>query len=186
MKIIDHPFPGAALLELEPFGDERGSFARIFDREFFSQFGDDIIVDHTAESINPHVLTLRGLHFQKPPYGERKLVRCVRGEIFDVAVDLRNGSPTEGHVYHINLAENDALALFLPKGIAHGFLTLTENSIVSYHLFDPYHAPSASGIRYDDPDLSIAWPGVPRLINERDRNWPFFKDLSSDERSRFQ
>ena len=186
MKIIDHPFPGAALLELDPFGDERGSFVRIFDRKFFSQFGDDIKVDHAAESINPYKFTLRGLHFQNPPYEERKLVRCVRGEIFDVVVDLRNGSPTEGLVYHINLAENDALALFLPKGIAHGFLTLTENSIVSYHLFDPYHAPSASGIRYDDPDLSIAWPSVPRLINERDRNWPFFKDLSSDERSRFQ
>ena len=186
MKVIDRPFPGAALLALEPFGDERGSFARIFDRNFFSLNGEDVSVDHTAESINPHRLTLRGLHFQKPPYEERKLVRCVKGEVFDVAVDLRKDSPTEGKHYHISLKENDALALFLPKGVAHGFLTLTENSIVSYHLFDPYHAPAASGIRYDDPDLAIAWPGVPRLINERDQNWPFLKDLSSDERSRFQ
>ena len=186
MKIIDRPFPGAALLELEPFGDERGSFVRIFDQKIFSYLGDDISVDHTAESINPQRLTLRGLHFQRPPYGERKLVRCVKGEIFDIAVDIRKGSPTEGKHYHISLKENDALILFLPKGIAHGFLTLTENSVVSYHLFDPYHAPSASGIRYDDPDLSISWPGVPRLINERDQNWPFLKDLSSEERSRFQ
>ena len=186
MRIIDRPFPGAALLELELLGDERGSFARIFDREFFSQFGDDIIVNHTAESINPKNLTLRGLHFQKPPYDQRKLVRCIKGEIFDVAVDTRKGSPTEGRHYHISLKENDTLALFLPKGIAHGFLTLTENSVVSYHLFDPYHAPSSSGIRYDDPDLSIAWPGVPQLINERDQNWPLMKNLSSDERLQFQ
>ena len=186
MKIIDRPFPDAALLELEPFGDERGSFVRIFDRKFFSHFGDDVSVDHTAESINPQKFTLRGLHFQKPPYEERKLVRCIKGEIFDVAVDIRKGSPTQGKHYHLTLKESDALALYLPKGIAHGFLTLTENSVVSYHLFDPYHAPAASGIRYDDPDLAITWPGVPQLVNERDQNWPLLKDLSSDERSQFQ
>jgi len=186
MKIIDRPFPGAALLELEPLGDERGSFMRLFDQEFFLQFGGDVAVDHSAESINPHRLTLRGLHFQKPPHEERKLVRCVKGEIFDVAVDLRKGSPTEGKHYRISLKEDDALALFLPKGVAHGFLTLTENSIVSYHLFDPYQASAASGIRYDDPDLAITWPGVPQLINERDQNWPRLKDLSDHERSLYQ
>ncbi|MEI6573578.1 MAG: dTDP-4-dehydrorhamnose 3,5-epimerase family protein [Alphaproteobacteria bacterium] len=186
MKIIDRPFPGAALLELEPLCDVRGSFMRIFDLKFFSYFGDDVLVDYTAESINPHRLTLRGLHFQKPPYEERKLVRCVKGEVFDVAVDLRKDSPTEGKHYHISLKENDAQALFLPKGVAHGFLTLTENSVVSYHLFDPYQASAASGIRYDDPDLAITWPGVPQLINERDQNWPRLKDLSDNERAQFQ
>ena len=104
MKIIDRPFPGAALLELEPLCDVRGSFLRIFDLKFFSYFGDDVLVDYTAESINPHRLTLRGLHFQKPPYEERKLVRCVKGEVFDVAVDLRKDSPTEGKHYQIGRA----------------------------------------------------------------------------------
>ena len=185
MKIVTTPFPDAALIVLEQRGDKRGSFLRIFDQEFFSRHKMPVHIDHTAESINPFAYTLRGLHFQKPPYAERKLIRCVKGKIFDVAVDLRHGSPTEGRAYHITLSEEDDHALLLPKGIAHGFLTLVNDSVVSYHLFDPYRAEAAFGIRYDDEALDIQWPHVPHLINERDRAWPLLKDIKHEERHTF-
>ncbi|MFM8606729.1 MAG: dTDP-4-dehydrorhamnose 3,5-epimerase family protein [Hyphomicrobiales bacterium] len=186
MKIVATPFPQTALIALEPKGDERGFFLRSFDREFFSILEMPVDIDHTAESINPNAYTLRGLHFQKPPYTEQKLIRCLKGKIFEVAVDLRRGSPTEGRAYHITLSEEDDHALFLPKGIAHGFLTLQKDSVVSYHLFDPYHAEAAFGIRYDDEALDIPWPHKPHLINERDRAWPLLKDLKPEERPSFR
>ena len=185
MKILATPFPLAALITLETKKDERGSFTRIFDDAFFTAHNLPTHIDHTAESINLHPFTLRGLHFQKPPFSEQKLIRCIKGKIFDVAVDLRRGSPTEGKAYQIILTEEDNCALFLPKGIAHGFLTLTEQCVVSYHLFDPYHAGSSSGIHYDDQTLNIPWPHQPLVINERDRTWPFVKDLNDDERLQF-
>lgn len=185
MKIVATPFPQAALIALEPKGDERGLFQRSFDREFFSTHKLPVFIDHTAESINPLAYTLRGLHFQKPPFSEQKLIRCLKGKIFDVAIDLRHGSPTEGRAYHITLTGEDDHALFLPKGIAHGFLTLQKDSVVSYHLFDPYHAEAAFGIRYDDEALNIPWPHKPDLINERDRNWPLLKDIKHEERPAF-
>lgn len=184
MKIINRPFPGAALIALEPIGDDRGTFTRIFDKTILAQEAPDLSVDHTAESFNPNAFTLRGLHFQKPPYEERKLIRCIKGRIFDVAVDLREDSPTEGEIFHIILTEDDDYALFLPKGVAHGFLTLTNNSCVSYHLFDPYHSPAATGIRYDDIELAIPWPKQPQIMNDRDRHWPLLKDLPRHERSK--
>ena len=182
MKILATPFPEAALLALNPIGDGRGSFLRIFDEKFFSSHNMPSYINHTAESVNPVPFTLRGLHFQKPPYEDQKLIRCIKEKVFDVAVDLRQGSPTEGKTYHITLSEDDNFALFLPKGIAHGFMTLTDNSVVSYHLFDPYQSEAAYGVRYDDGALNIPWPHQPQIIHDRDRAWPLFADLKSEER----
>ena len=186
MNIIERPFPGAALIALDRAQDERGSFTRLFDQSFFRSEGIDAAIDHSAESINPHRHTLRGLHYQKPPHDEQKLIRCSKGSIYDVAVDIRRGSPTEGRSYTITLTEQDAIALLLPKGVAHGFLTLEEDCRVLYHLFQPYHAASASGLRFDDPDLSIPWPAKPRVINERDQNFPYLRDIQKSERAVFE
>jgi dTDP-4-dehydrorhamnose 3,5-epimerase len=185
MNILAQPFPGAFLIALDSARDDRGEFVRLFDHKAFSKIGADHGVDHTAESINPMTGTLRGLHFQKPPYEEQKLVRCVRGQIFDVAVDLRLGSPTEGRVFHTILESAGRQCLLLPRGIAHGFLTLCDDTIVSYHIFTPYHAPSASGICFDDPDLAIPWPREPSLVSPRDKAWPRFRDVPRAERPVF-
>ena len=186
MKILDQPFPGTFLIALEGSTDERGRFTRIFNRQEFTQIGADADIDHTADSINPQRLTLRGLHFQKPPHEEQKLVRCIQGSIFDVAVDLRRGSPTEGQIFHTILDQSGTTILLLPRGTAHGFLTLAHDTIVSYHIFSPYHAASASGIAFDDPDLLIPWPEAPLLVGMKDRQWPRFRDLPSSDQPVFE
>lgn len=185
MKILDRPFPGAALFELPTNRDERGSFARLFDRAMFEHEGWSTQLDHSAESFNPVPHTLRGLHFQRPPFEEQKLIRCVAGTIVDVAVDLRLGSPTEGQYFAVTLSATEPHALLLPKGVAHGFLTRDVDTRVLYHLFQPYRADHACGIRFDDPQLAIPWPVPPQIIGERDRSWTSLRDLPSSYRTVF-
>ena len=182
MTILNRPFPGAALIACAINHDERGSFTRLFDRSLFEHEGWSTALDHSAESFNPQPYTLRGLHFQSPPYEEQKLIRCVAGSIYDVAVDLRIGSPTEGRIFSITLSGTEPQMLMLPQGIAHGFLTLEPDTRVLYHLFQPYRAEHAQGIRFDDPELAIPWPEKARLIGARDLTWPSLRDLPSSLR----
>jgi dTDP-4-dehydrorhamnose 3,5-epimerase len=168
------PLAGAFVVEPEPARDERGFFARVFDREVFAAHGLAAAVDQTSVSFNVKAGTLRGMHYQAEPHGEEKLVRCVRGAVHDVIVDLRPESATFRSWYGVDLDEESRRALYVPKGVAHGFLTLADGAEVLYQISTPYVPEAASGVRYDDPAFGIRWPGAPRVISERDRTYPDF------------
>jgi dTDP-4-dehydrorhamnose 3,5-epimerase len=176
--VIVHPteLPGVAVVELEPLRDERGSFARTYDAELFAAHGLDASVVQCNTSFNARAGTLRGLHYQAAPYGEGKLVRCTRGRIFDVAVDLRLGSPTHRRWLGLELDAEGTRSLFIPAGCAHGFQTLVDDSEVHYQMTCAYVPEAARGVRFDDRAFAIAWPAPPkgreRLLCERDRTFP--------------
>ena len=153
--------------------DERGSFATLFHELDFAESGVDFPIRQVALSENPMPHTLRGLHFQTHPHWEAKLVKCVSGSMFDVAVDLRPDSHSRQQVFTATLDQGDNRAVYIPAGFAHGFLTLSVDTTVMYMLSQSYHPGAASGIRWDDPGLDIRWPGEPQVISERDRS---FKD----------
>lgn len=165
---------GAVLVTVEPHADERGLFARTFDAEQFAAAGLPTNWPHCNTSWNTKRGTLRGLHFQAAPRPDSKLVRCTRGRIFDVALDLRPDSPTFRQWIGVNLTADDRNALFIPAGCAHGFLTLENNCEIFYMMAESYVADLARGVRWNDPSFSIAWPFQPVAISNRDANWPDF------------
>jgi dTDP-4-dehydrorhamnose 3,5-epimerase len=169
MKLTPTPLHGVLLVEQERLGDERGFFARTYDAE---QLGP---VVQMSTSFNVRAGTLRGLHFQREPHGESKLVRCTRGAIFDVAVDLRPGSPTLHAWFGAELSAESGRALLIGPGFAHGFQTLLDDSEVLYAMDAPYVGEAASGVRWDDPAFAIEWPAAPaagRTMSERDAAYP--------------
>jgi dTDP-4-dehydrorhamnose 3,5-epimerase len=174
VKFVETPLPGAWVVELEELGDERGWFARTFDAEEFRGLGLNPDVVQCNASFNHHGGTLRGMHYQAEPHGESKLVRCVRGAIFDVAVDLRPASPTYLAWHGVELGVENRLAFYIPAGFAHGFQTLTDNSEVLYQMGNPYVPDATRGVRWDDPALGIAWPELDgeRTISAKDRSYP--------------
>lgn len=172
MRFLPTRLEGAFLVELEPHLDERGGFARLWDGAFFAERGLEPGLAQVSLSWNPRAGTLRGLHFQLPPHEEAKLVRCVRGAIFDVIVDLRSGSPTYLAWEGFELTAANRRQLYVPKGFAHGFETLEPDSEVLYFISTPYAPAAARGLRWDDPAVGIAWPSPPSVLSERDRNWP--------------
>jgi dTDP-4-dehydrorhamnose 3,5-epimerase len=152
--------------------DSRGAFFRTFCVAAFARAGLDFRPVQASLSENSRRHTLRGLHWQGPPAAERKLVRCLRGAVHDVAIDLRAGSPTWGCHAAVTLSAEAGNALFIPAGFAHGFLTLTEDAVLEY-MMDVAYAPGlARGLRWDDPALGIVWPAPPVVISERDATWP--------------
>ena len=162
----------------EPVHDERGSFARTFCEDEFRDHGIDPHVAQCSLSHNSKAGTLRGLHLQAEPHGETKMVRCTRGEIFDVAVDLRATSPTFGRHHSVHLSDENGLAILMPPGVAHGFVTLVDDCDVWYQMSVAHIPGAAAGVRWDDPDLAIAWPVqcVPALtISERDQQLPLLR-----------
>lgn len=176
MKLVSTEVDGAYVVVPEPQLDERGSFVRTFDVATFAAAGFPVDVAVSAISTNTRRGTLRGLHLQTPPHADAKLVRCVRGRIFDVAVDLRPDSPTylawTGH----ELRAEEHTALAIPEGCAHGFLTLEDDSWIAYQL-SAEHAPAAAlGIRWDDPTVGIRWPEEPVVISDRDKALPFVSE----------
>jgi dTDP-4-dehydrorhamnose 3,5-epimerase len=172
------PLDGCFVVHLEPQSDERGWFKRTFDRSAFLHHGIASKIDHTALSFNTKAYTLRGLHFQASPVMDEKLVQCLQGSIFDVVVDIRPYSQTLGRWMSIELQETSNMALFIGKGFAHGFLTLSKNTTVSYHMTQKYEPDLARGIVWNDPDLAIDWPKPPAIVTERDEKWPMFSDVS--------
>jgi dTDP-4-dehydrorhamnose 3,5-epimerase len=175
MRFTETPLPGAWLVDLDPVRDERGSFARTFDRDMWNERGMDPAVVQCSVSRNTRAGTLRGLHLQTAPHGETKLVRVSRGAIFDVLVDLREESPAYQRWYGVELsAANDRL-LFAPRGLAHGFQTLADDTEVVYQIGAPWVPEAAAGVRWDDPAFAIDWPDSPpggRTISDRDLAWP--------------
>ena len=165
------------MVHLEPIGDERGWFARTFDAELFRAAGMDPAVVQCNVSFNAAEGTLRGMHLQADPHGEGKLVRCQRGAIYDVIVDLRRDSPTFARWFGVELTASNHAQLFIPAGLAHGFQTLAPDSEVHYQMTTPYVAGAATGVRWDDPAFGISWPDAPaggRTIADKDLAWPDF------------
>jgi dTDP-4-dehydrorhamnose 3,5-epimerase len=170
------PLPGVWVIEPEPIADERGSFARIYDAAEFVAHGIDPTVVQSSVSYNVRRDTLRGMHYQAAPHGEPKLVRCVRGAIYDVALDLRPDSPAYCAWYAVELDPDGGRMLSMPAGVAHGFQTLADSSEVLYQMGHEYVPEAARGVRWDDPAFAIEWPEPQgeRTISERDRGYPDF------------
>jgi dTDP-4-dehydrorhamnose 3,5-epimerase len=166
---------GAFLVEAARFDDERGYFARTFSVAEFEARGLDAQVVQRSVSYNRRRGTLRGMHFQAAPHAETKLVSCIRGEIFDVIIDLRPASPSHRRWIGATLTADNGQALYIPKGCAHGFITLTDDAVVDYQISTPYRPEAAGGVRYDDPAFGVTWPIEPTVINERDRSWPDYQ-----------
>ncbi len=164
------------LIELDAVEDERGFFARTFCAEEFARAGIVMQVRQMNASHNRDALTLRGLHYQAAPHAESKVVQCVRGRVFDVAVDLRPQSPTYRGWFGVELAPELRRMLYVPEGCAHGYLTLEPGSDVAYAVGHPYVPESGRGVPWNDPALGIQWPGEPRVMSERDRSWPALDD----------
>jgi dTDP-4-dehydrorhamnose 3,5-epimerase len=168
---------GVVVVEPERNEDERGFFARTFSADEFTAHGLDARVDQCSTSFNPRVGTLRGLHYQTAPHGEAKLVRCTRGSIYDVAVDLRSGSPSHLRWVGLELSAENGRALFVPEGCAHGFQTLVEDTEVLYQISTPYVPAAARGVRWNDPAFGIEWPPPPGeglTMSSRDAQYPDF------------
>lgn len=172
MKLVPTPLAGAYAVELERLEDERGFFARSFCRDEFRSRGLASVVAQCNVSWNPRRGTLRGLHFQAAPHEEAKLVRCTRGAIWDVIVDLREGSPTRLRWHALELTAENRTALYVPEGLAHGFQTLSDDAEVLYQMSVPYHADLARGVRWDDPRIGIRWPLADPIVSARDRAYP--------------
>jgi len=184
MRFVGLELPGAYLVELEPHRDARGFFARTWCREELSEHG--LVTDLAQCSISRSTRagTVRGLHFQRAPWEEVKLVRCTIGSIFDVIVDLRPDSPTHRDWVGVNLDAERGTALYVPKGFAHGFQTLEDGSEVFYMMSDPYVPAAATGVRWDDSAIGIDWPAAVTVISDRDRSWPDYEPSSRSRRSR--
>jgi len=152
--------------------DERGYFERFFCKDELKKRGIDFDVKQANRSLSNEKGILRGLHFQKDPKAEDKIVQCIRGKIFDVAVDVREGSPTYGEWISEELTEDNKKMLLVPKGCAHGFQTLTRNSEVMYFMSEFYSPEHATGLRWNDPLFNIPWPLSNPILSPKDQNWP--------------
>lgn len=172
MLFHDTALKGARLVELRPHRDGRGQFARAWCREAFSRAGIDVEIAQGNVSINPVRGTLRGLHWQAPPHGEAKLVRCVRGAVLDVLVDIDPGSPSYLKSIAVELTPANGRMLYVPPTCAHGFQTLADDTEVDYLVSAPYAPGAGRGLRYDDPALGLHWPLPVTRISEQDRTWP--------------
>jgi dTDP-4-dehydrorhamnose 3,5-epimerase len=168
---------GAFVVELEPARDERGFFARTFSAEEFAGRGLTAAVAECSVSFNPVRFTLRGLHYQRRPYEEAKLVRCPRGAILDVLVDVREGSPAFGQWEAFELDDQNARQLYAPEGFAHGFCVTSALADVIYKCSAYYDPELEGGFRYDDPEVGIEWPGLELAVSERDRTAPRLAEL---------
>jgi dTDP-4-dehydrorhamnose 3,5-epimerase len=171
VKFVETPLAGAFVVELEPIEDERGSFARTFSRDEFEAHGLSTDIAQCSISFNRRRGTLRGMHFQSEPYGECKLVRCIRGSIFDVIIDLRPQSGTYRDWFGVDLTPTNGRMLYIPTGLAHGFQTLEDTTEVAYQISEPYRPTHAQGVRFDDPAFGIDWPLEVTVISARDREY---------------
>jgi dTDP-4-dehydrorhamnose 3,5-epimerase len=163
---------GAYRIEPELISDERGAFARRFCADEFRAHGLETDFVQRSVSFNRHAGTLRGMHYQVPPHLEAKVVRCARGAIFDVMVDLRAGSPTCGQWHGEELSADNRLMFYIPKGFAHGFQSLVDNTEVDYEITPAYVPGAAAGFRFDDAGLAIDWPLAEKIMSERDKTFP--------------
>ncbi len=180
MNVIKTAIDGVVIIEPRVFEDSRGYFFESFSqREFDEKIGPVTFVQDNESKSSYGVM--RGLHFQRPPFTQSKLVRCVRGKVLDVAVDIRKGSPTYGQHVAVELSEDNHLAIFIPKGFAHGFAVLSETAVFQYKCDEFYHPEADGGINIMDTTLGIDWriPSDKIILSEKDTKSPFLKDICS-------
>lgn len=178
MKFTPTKIEGVWIVEMERHHDERGWFARTWCMEEFRAQGLDADLVQCSSSFNLHRGTLRGMHYQAAPHGETKLVRCTRGAVFDVALDLRPNSATFTQSIYVELTADNGRALYLPEGIAHGFQTLADDSEVYYQMSEFFHPESAKGLRWDDPAFDIQWPIEKKIVSPKDNSYQAFSRRS--------
>lgn len=172
MKFVKTKLPGVYVIHFEPNHDKRGYFMRTFCRKEFADAGIDFSIVQTNRSLTRARGAIRGMHYQKKPFAEDKLILCLRGTIFDVALDIQNDSKTYGQWINVELSENSNTALFIPKGYAHGFQTMKSNCEVEYFMSEYYSAAHATGVRCTDPFFDIAWPIPIIFASKNDTQWP--------------
>ncbi|EKV26541.1 dTDP-4-dehydrorhamnose 3,5-epimerase [Caenispirillum salinarum AK4] len=169
MKVLETPIPDLLVAELEPRGDDRGFFARAFCRDELAAAGvADTAVLQINDSFSARKGTLRGMHYQLPPSAETKMVRCIRGALWDVALDLRPDSATFGQWHGVELTAENRRMLIVPRGFAHGFMTLTDETEMLYFVTAAYDPERERGVRWNDPRFGIRWPMDPVVISEKD------------------
>lgn len=178
MRYTPLPLEGAFLIDMDKLQDERGFFARVYCAKEFQERGLESNFVQVNNSLSVQKGTLRGLHYQIPPYQETKLVRCIKGSCYDLIVDLRKESKTYGDAFGAVLSMDNHRMMYVPKGFAHGFLTLEENTELVYMVSEYYHPKHERGIRYDDKALNINWPEKVTVVSERDLKHPNF-DLAT-------
>ncbi len=176
MKYKETLLRGVLIVKLDRIEDDRGYFARTWCAQEFEEHGLNNTVAQCNTAWNKRRGTLRGMHYQIDPYSEVKLVRCIRGAVFDAVIDLRPGSPTYLKTFHIELSEDNHRMLYIPEGFAHGYLTLTDGAEVFYQVSQFYTPGAEAGIRWNDPLFDIPWPlSEPAVISEKDQQWPNYK-----------
>jgi dTDP-4-dehydrorhamnose 3,5-epimerase len=176
MKFTPTPLDGAFVIDLEKREDERGFFARAFCINEFKANNLDSNVVQVNNSSSVQKGTLRGMHYQLAPFAETKIVRCIKGSLFDVIIDLRKDSPTFGKWFGEELSEQNRKMMYVPKGFAHGFLTLENNTEAFYFVTQFYNSESERGIRFNDPAFNITWPLAPVVVSEKDLSHPDFSE----------
>ena len=174
MKFQETPLDGAYVIELEPFHDDRGFFARGWCQREFTAHGLNGNVSQVNLSYNKSKGTMRGMHYQVPPHAETKLVRCVRGALYDVIIDLRSESATFGRTFGVELNCENRKMLYVPERFAHGFITLQDDTEAIYQASEFYAPGSERGIRFDDPLFKIDWPVEIEVISDKDKSWANF------------
>ena len=169
------PLPGAWVLEVQKREDERGFFARAYCQREMAEHGLDLRFVQVNDNFSTQRGTLRGMHYQLAPHGETKLVRCIRGSLYDVVLDMRPDSSTFGQSFGVELTADNRKMVLVPKGFAHGLITLEANT-EAFYLVDEFYAPEAErGVRWDDPRFGIKWPLAPTVVSDRDSQHPMFK-----------
>jgi dTDP-4-dehydrorhamnose 3,5-epimerase len=177
MKFCPTPLNGAYTIELEKRGDDRGFFARLYCQHEFKSAGIPTDVVQINNSLSAKAGTLRGMHYQLPPAAETKIVRCIRGALYDVIIDLRPDSSSFGRWFGAELSAENRSMMFVPQGFAHGFLTLVDDTEAIYLVNASYSPEAERGLRFNDPRFSIVWPRTPVEISDKDRNWPNYEPV---------
>lgn len=178
MKVYDTEIEGVKIIEPDVYKDERGYFAEVYNAERYASYGINAVFVQDNESCSQKGV-LRGLHWQAVPYTQAKLVRVIRGAVWDVAVDIRDGSATFGKYVSVTLTAENQTQLYIPRGFAHGFMVLENDTLFAYKCDNPYHPESERGMRFDDPALGIQWPdvGCVPILSPRDRVHPQLADI---------
>ena len=175
MIFTETPLPGAYVIEPDRINDQRGFFARVWCKKELQQHGLKGELSQSNIGFSYRKGTVRGLHFQRPPHAEVKIVRCTRGSVFDVIVDLRPELRSYKRWFGVELSAENRKMIYVPEGMAQGYITLEDNSEINYHTSEFFNAEAASGVRFDDPALDIQWPVAAAVVSDQDRNWPLLK-----------
>lgn len=185
MKLIETKLKDCYILEPDRFGDNRGWFSESYNKKVFEDLGLNYDFVQDNESFSAKKGVLRGLHFQNEPYTQAKIVRCTRGVVYDVAVDIRHDSPTYGMWVGVELSEENGRQLLIPRGFLHGFQTLTDNVKFAYKCDNYYNKESDGGVMYNDPDIGVVWPIEDPILSEKDKHHPKLKELVKERGNLF-